>query len=136
MQQGYVALSVLDVNSDIPSQIEEIYGVLGGVDTIDITYAIRDAKYDNIEVKKGDFIALSQKQILSSSTDKIKCAISALKSIEDIDEKELITAFFGSDLTKEEKEIFEEEISINFPDIVFCPYDGGQSVYSILLSIE
>ena len=81
-------------------------------------------------------MAISGKELLSSGGDKVLTAVNALSNVEDIQDKELLTVFFGCDVTEEEKAKFEEEIIKAYPDISYCPYDGNQLVYSFLISLE
>lgn len=137
VQQGYVAVSVINKQSeDIPSEIENALEIISEVETIDVTYAVRNATVDGKPVKKGDYMAISGKKLLSSGSDKVQSAISAVKKVNAKCDKELITVFFGDDVTSEEKALFEEEILKEYEEIAYCPYDGGQSVYSFLISLE
>ena len=137
IQQGYVVSSIINVeNADINFEIESAMEVASEVLTIDVTYAVRNASINGRTVIKGDYMAISGKELLSSSSDKVKTALNAIRSVEDIKDKELLTVFFGEDVTPEEKEEFEEEVMKFIPEISYCPYDGEQSIYSFLISLE
>lgn len=137
IQHGYVAVSIINTASDdILFELDSVSSILSEVVTIDVTYAVRNACINGKTVKKGDFMAISSKEILASSTDKLTAALNALSRVKDIEDKELLTVFFGADVTPQEKYGFEEEISKAYPDLEYCPYDGGQDVYSFLICIE
>ena len=137
IQQGFVVTSIIDAqNEDIEYEIESAMEVASEVTTIDVTYAVRNATVNGKTVIKGDYMAISGKELLASSSDKIKTAINAIKNLQGVKDKELLTVFFGSDVTSAEKDLFEEEVMKFIPDISYCPYDGNQSVYSFLISLE
>lgn len=137
IQQGYVAVSVINKYSDdLDSEIENALDIVSDLTTIDVTYAVRNATVSGKSVLKGDFMAISGKELLSSGGDKVLTAVNALSNVEDIQDKELLTVFFGCDVTDREKAKFEEEIIKAYPDISYCPYDGNQLVYSFLISLE
>lgn len=59
LAQGYSALTVLDLSSDNLEEIQEsIQEVITNVTTGLVTYSIRDASIDGIEIKKDDYIGL------------------------------------------------------------------------------
>ena len=137
IQQGYVAVSVINKYSDdLEGEIENALDIVSDLTTIDVTYAVRNATVSGKSVLKGDFMAISGKELLSSGSDKVTTAINAVSNVEDIEDKELLTVFFGCDVTDDEKTRFEEEIIKAYPDIAYCPYDGNQLVYSFLISLE
>ena len=137
LQQGYVALSLINTEAeDFNEHIEEIEDMLKEVVGIDVTYAVRNATVDGKSVKKGDFMGISGKSLFSTANDKVTAGIKAIKEVEDLEDKELLTVFIGGDVTEEEREAFEEQVAQNFPDLEYTPYDGGQEVYSFLICIE
>lgn len=137
IQQGYVAVSVINKYSDdLDSEIQNALDIVSDLTTIDVTYAVRNATVSGKTVLKGDFMAISGKELLSNGSDKVLTAINAISNVDDIEDKELLTVFFGCDVTDSEKAKFEEEIVKAYPDIAYCPYDGNQLVYSFLISLE
>lgn len=137
IQQGYVALSLLNTSvDDIDKHVEEIKDMLLEVTSIDVTYAVRNATIGGKTVIKNNFMGISHGELLATCEDKVNTAINSIKSTEDIEDKEIITVFIGNDVTESEKERFEEEVSVAFPDQELVVYDGGQDVYSFLIAIE
>ena len=137
MQQGYVALSLINVEAgDFNEHVSEIEQMLSDVVGIDVTYAVRNATVDGKSVKKGDFMGISGKKLLATAHDKVTASVKAIKAVEDLEDKELLTVFIGSDVTDEERESFESQVASEFSFLEFTPYDGGQDVYSFLICIE
>ena len=93
----------------VDSEIENALDIVSDLTTIDVTYAVRNATVSGKSVLKGDFMAISGKELLSSGGDKVLTAVNAISNVEDIQDKELLTVFFGSDVTSAEKDLFEEE---------------------------
>ena len=137
MQQGYVALSLLNTSvDDIEEHIGEIEEMLSDVTSIDVTYAVRTASINGKTVHKGWFMAISNGDLLASGEGKIEVAVKSIQNVPDIEDKEIITVFIGADVTDEEKEILEDELMASFPDQEITLLDGGQEVYSFLITIE
>ena len=134
--QGYSALAMLDTSSDDIETIRlETKEVIDNVTTGLITYSIRDAKIDDIVIKNGDFMGLCDGKIIASETSKL-AAIEKLLAYANVNEKELITIIYGSDVEEAELEKVLDLIATNYPEVEVEKIDGGQEIYSYILSIE
>ena len=73
---------------------------------------------------------------MASSPDKETALKEILKAIPDLDDKELMTVFYGKDIDEETAGELQEQLEEEYPDfeITFC--NGGQEIYSYLLSVE
>ena len=135
IQQGYVALSVINTAmDDIDDQISDIEGAIKDVSSIEVTYAVRNATLEGLTVQKGEFMAISDGHLTAVNVNAVDTAIDALKVVDE--DKEIITVFYGKDLDEEERQRFEEVFEETFPDFELSVYDGGQAVYSLLISVE
>ncbi|MBR5439750.1 MAG: DAK2 domain-containing protein [Clostridia bacterium] len=135
IQQGYVALSVINTAmDDIDDQISDIEGAIKDVSSIEVTYAVRNATLDGLTVQKGEFMAICDGHLTAVNANAVDTAIDALKVVDE--DKEIITVFYGKDLDEEERQRFEEVFEETFPDFELSVYDGGQAVYSLLISVE
>lgn len=136
LAQGYSALTMLDVSSDDLDQIvEEIDSVIKNVTTGLITYSIRDAQIDGVDIHKDDYIGIVNGKMVASNKDKVESVVELLKH-SDIEDKEIITIIKGIDATEEETDRIVEYIEENYPDIETDVVEGNQEVYSFILSIE
>ena len=135
--EGYSALSMINSECEtVDEQIECMTEYLDGVTTGSITIATRDACIDGVEVKKDNWIGLEGEKILVAREDKLEAAFALIESIEDIDDKQVITVFCGEDLTAEERLLFETELEKRYPMLETGFIDGGQKVYSLIFALE
>lgn len=135
--EGYSALSMMDLTLDtVWDVISEMTCYLGNVTTGYVTTATRDAIFDGIEIFKDDYIGLTNDTILSDSPDKIDAAIGLLKNLPDIDDKQVVTAFCGKDVTEEEKNNLCDYLLQLYPLLEIGTIDGMQEVYSFIFAIE
>ena len=135
-QQVYSALMVVALKDDAKSLIEDMESAIESVDSYSITYSIRDAHLNDIDIKKGDYMAFSPKGLMLENKDKLECLKELLLNAEDVDDKEIITIFYGVDVTEEEKSVVREFVEENFEDAELVEFDGGQEVYSFLIALE
>ena len=52
------------------------------------------------------------------------------------EDKEIISIYYGSDVTKEHAEKLSERVSEEFPDCDVSLYFGGQPIYYYIVSVE
>ena len=105
------------------------------VKTATVTYAIRDSEYNGIAIKQGDIIGMHNGQIEFSGPSIHDVALETLKNVV-TDSDELITVYFGSDVTEEEAEALTAELAEIYPDCDVEAHNGGQPLYYYLISVE
>ncbi len=137
LAEGFSSLSLMDkFLPDIDSFVEGMTYALANVTTGLVSTATRDAEMDGVSVKQGEYIGIIDKTIKCSGTDKLAIARDLVLGYEDIDDKDVLTVFYGSDVTEDEVFKLQEELSDAKPmlEIGFIP--GGQDVYSFIMAIE
>ena len=105
------------------------------VKTAMVTYAIRDSEYNGIQIKQGDIIGLHNGQIEFSGSSIHDVVMDMMKNIV-TDEDELITVYYGADVTESDAESVAADIE---KDYDFCDvecHNGGQPLYYYLISVE
>ncbi len=136
LAQGYSALTMLDLSSgDAETIINDIKDVISNVTTGLVTYSIRDAEIEGVQIKEGDYIGICNGKIVVSKEAKIEAVKGILDNI-DIDEKEIVTIIYGKDVTDDELEQVQNMIQENYPSLEVDVINGKQDVYSYVLSIE
>ena len=133
--EGISAIGMLDPEGEKETNIESLKEIIDNVVSASLTYAIKDTTFDNIEVKEGDYIAMAEKRIISSSKDKLHTLYQLLDYLFAIEDKELISIIVGDQYKKEEVDQILEYIENNSSleaDIII----GGQPVYSYLIGLE
>ncbi|MBQ2730251.1 MAG: DAK2 domain-containing protein [Clostridia bacterium] len=133
----YSALSMMDPTSEtVEAFIEGMTSYLPYVTSGYVTVATRDVTMNGVEVKTGKYIGLDNDNVLSCNEDKIECAMGLFRNLPDIDDKGVITVFYGADTSKDEADKLKASIKKEFPDIETGFIAGGQDVYSFIFSIE
>ncbi|MBO7216319.1 MAG: hypothetical protein J6V84_04900, partial [Clostridia bacterium] len=74
--------------------------------------------------------------ILCACQNKLSAVSGILENLEDIDDKQVITEFYGADVTHSELVQLKTMLETDYP-LIECGYvRGGQEVYSFILAIE
>ena len=105
------------------------------VKTAMVTYAIRDSEYNGIEIKQGDIIGLHNGQIAFSGSSIHDVVLEMMKQII-TDEDELITVYYGADVSEEDAKQIADEIESQYGDCDVEYHNGGQPLYYYLISVE
>lgn len=133
--QGLAAAMAYD--PDAPAD-ENLMNMLHAIDSVSdgqVTYAVRNTTVGGFSLKKGDYIGLNSKRILSKGTT-INGA--TLKLIEKLKDKShsLINIYYGADVKEQDAMMLKEEVEAVYPDCDVECYYGGQAVYYYILSLE
>ncbi len=100
-----------------------------------VTYAVRDTNMDGKEIKQGNFMGLADKKIVSVAETVNKAAKELTESMLDED-SELISIYFGAEVTETEAEALADEILQGHDDLDIEVQYGGQPIYSYFISVE
>ena len=135
--EGYSALSMMNNSVDtVEELIEDMSFGIPNVTTGYITTATRDSSMGGVAVKQGDYIGLDRETIRSSEKRKTDAVMGLLKNLPGIDEKEVLTGFFGNGVAEEEAEALKELIEESFPMLECAFIEGGQPVYDYIFALE
>ena len=100
-----------------------------------VTYAVRDTNMDGKEIKQGNFMGLTDKTIVSVAESVVDAAKELVESMLDED-SELITLYYGADITEEEAEALADQILKEHEELDVEVQFGGQPIYSYFISVE
>lgn len=100
-----------------------------------VTYAVRDTNMDGKEIKQGDFMGLTDKTILAVGQELETTTLELTEGMLDED-SELISLYYGAEVTEEEAEDLADKILDNHPDLEVEVQFGGQPIYSYFISVE
>lgn len=133
--QGFAAALAYDPDMSSDENLMNMLHAIDNVSDGQVTYAVRDTSVNGFSLKKGDFIGLNSKRILSKGTT-VEAA--TLKLIEKLKDKNhsLINIYYGADVKEQEAEQLRVDVAETYPDCDVELFYGGQSVYYYILSLE
>ena len=133
--QGVAAILALDRSKTLHDNYSAMNKRAKQVKTGEVTYATRDATVDNITVKKGDIIGISDGSLLVSSRSVDETTMELIRFLLR-EEMEIITLFYGKDINEGQAFKLAELVRKEFPEIEVELQYGGQPLYYYLLSAE
>ncbi len=133
--QGISALLAFDPFADEATNTEAMTAAIGQVHTAQITYAARDSVFDGLDIQAGDYMALLEDSLLTSTPD-LNALLETLISAFQAFEPEFLTIYYGADVTEADAQVVMDQFAAAFPGSEISLISGGQPVYSYLISAE
>ena len=105
------------------------------VKTGQLTYAVRDTHIDDKEIHDGDIMGVGDHGILAVGKEIEATALETVEQMIDED-AELISVYYGQDVTEEAAEALAEKLTEAYPDCDVEVNPGGQPIYYYIISVE
>jgi uncharacterized protein len=133
--QGISALLALNPHADLDHNVAAMTSALGQVQTGEVTVAVQDAHFDDIQVRTGDVIGLLNDTLSATGPSTTEVVQMLLEQMEAAD-LEVITLYHGQPITAAEAHALQESLRELYPDQEIEVVDGGQPFYHYIISAE
>jgi DAK2 domain fusion protein YloV len=133
--QGMAAMMRLIDTGNIDEVVTDMTAAMNDVETGEITTATRSVEIDGVNVKEGQLICLLNGKLVLGANNLKDATLGLLKKAH-ADHFELITLFYGTNVTRMEVDKIADSIRKNFPEQEIEVQDGGQPHYQFIISIE
>lgn len=133
--QGITAMLSFDPDSEVSDIVETLTESLESVHTAQVTYAARDSDFDGYAIHAGEYLALLDGKLIGSFTEMPSMLDRMSEAFEDL-EPEIITVYYGEDVSGEDAETTAKAFEKAFPDAEVTVVNGGQPVYYYMISVE
>jgi len=133
--QGLSALLALNPDGEVEAIAEKMNKSLDLVKAGEITIATRSVEIDGVKVEEGQVIALLDGKLVCSAKSVEEACLEMLEKANAKDH-ELITLFFGEDLTLTEANLISDRVREAYPGQEIEVQDGGQPHYQFIISVE
>ncbi|NCA67632.1 MAG: DAK2 domain-containing protein, partial [Clostridia bacterium] len=100
-----------------------------------VTTAVRSTTIDGLKLKEGDKIGLSDSKILTKGEAVDETLIDLIGKLKE-EGKEMLTLYYGSDVTEEDCNAVVAKINEIYPDLEVAAYMGGQPHYYYVIALE
>ena len=133
--QGITAMLNFDPESEVSDIVETLTDSLSDVHTAQVTYAARDSDFDGYAIHAGEYLALLDGKLIGSFTEMPAMLNKMSEAFTEL-EPEIITVYYGEDVSGEDAETTAGTIEKAFPDAEVTVVNGGQPVYYYMISVE
>lgn len=133
--QGLAAMMRLVPEGDINEVAAEMSEALSDVETGEITTATRSVEIDGVQVEEGETIALLNGKLVLSAESVEDACLGLLKKAH-ADHFELITLFYGDNISKQEVFRIADLVRSRYPNQEIEVQEGCQPHYQFIMAIE
>ena len=133
--QGITAIINFMPDADVKTNEEAMLEEIKNLKTGQMTYAVRDTHIDDKEIHEGDIMGIGDSGILAVGKDLEETTKELIANLVDED-SELISIYYGEEVSEEEAEKFAGEIEELYPDVDVDIQFGGQPIYYYVLAVE
>jgi DAK2 domain fusion protein YloV len=134
ISQGYAALTMFDGTMGIDENLKDMEAHIKNVKTGEVTYAIRDSVNNGVQIRKDDYMGIYDGEIVASVPTRKEAVESLLAAMVDGD-SEIVTIMYGKDVEKTEIEALVKKLGKK-GSFEIETIDGGQDIYSYIISVE
>ena len=134
IQQCYMALSmVLMPDKELAEVAEEMNEFISCIHSASIAKSSRDFCINGVNSNKEEYIEMLDGEILGSCVDRKQAFLGLLSKVPDIESKEVMFAFYGSDVDEGEIEYLQGEVAKLYPYLELGFLEGKQKIYDYLV---
>jgi len=133
--QGIAALLSYRPEGDVLEIVSMMNRALSSIKDGEVTYAVRDTRYNGLEISTGDILGLSNGEIIKVGKHPDEVLQALIDSIVE-DGDEVITLLYGEGIDGEQADRIGKIIGSKYPDMEIEVRYGGQPLYYYIVSIE
>ncbi|MBQ6566270.1 MAG: hypothetical protein IJL80_04370, partial [Treponema sp.] len=133
---GYAALTMLSYDSEDSEEIvRNFMQAMEGVQTGEVSIAVRDAKISGIEIHKGDYIGFCGKNMLACDKQRLEAARKLAGELK-AGQHEFMIVIYGKSVGDDERKNFHASVKECYPKLELYEIDGRQEIYDYLLILQ
>lgn len=133
--EAFTALLNFDEESSAVENLEMMTESMGTVETLQLTYAVRDTKNGELEIKENDIIGIKGKEIVVNGKEVEETMLKLIeKSITEY--SGLLTVYAGEEVSDEDMDSLLEKLEEKYEDLDVQMIRGGQPLYYYIASVE
>ena len=133
--EGISSAIAFSPDASVEENTQTFLSTMESVVSASVTYAVRDTKMDNLDIKQGDIIGLDEKSIIAKGKKPDEVAIKLCEILMK-DTMGSITIYYGEDVKESEAQSAAEKIQNKFPMVDVTVVNGGQNIYYYLIALE
>ena len=134
--QGISAMINFMPESSAEDNKENMTEEIKNVKTGQVTYAVRDTKIDDKEIKEGDFMGIGDSGLLSVNADLYTSTCEMIDELAASGDVELFSIYYGADVTEEDAAAIEAYINEKYKSCDVEVQPGLQPIYYYIISAE
>ena len=135
VMEGLVAAMAFNPKASVEENEKAMNEAMTEVKTGMITTAVRDSVIGDTKIHKDDFLGMSKGMKVIAEKSLEKCFSVLLKNLVNED-SEIVTVYYGNDITENECLKLIENVEFEHKDLTFEMQYGVQPLYPLMVSVE
>jgi len=135
LPQGVSALLAFNYQADLETNIQAMERARKEVQTAEVTFAVRPAQVNGVQVDEGQVIGLLDGELTACGSDLDQVVLEMLQQMSAQD-KEIITLYVGEDVSLPQAEALADLIRERYPEQEVELVESGHPHYPYILSVE
>ena len=133
--QGITAMINYLPDLSAEENVEAMEEAITTVKTGQVTYAVRDTKIDDKEIREGNIMGIGDSGILAVGEELEATTLEMFKELVD-DMSEIISIYYGEEVDEAVANELGEKVGEMFPECDVEVHFGGQPIYYYVVSVE
>lgn len=133
--QAIAALLAFNMDNLPEANVQSMSNALTQVASGEVTYAVRDSQFGDLDIAEGDILGLVEDKITTTGRDIFEVAKKVLETMNWRD-RDLVTIYYGKDMAEEDVQLLTDWLEDEKPDIEVEMYAGEQPLYYYILGVE
>jgi uncharacterized protein len=133
--QGIAAMLAFQNDGDLKAVSSAMIQAVDGIESGELTQATRTVEMNGIPVAEGQFIGLHNGDLVVTGKNLEEALLNLLGKMK-ADSHELITLYWGEDLSPSQANQLADKVRVEYPVQQVEMYEGGQPHYFLILSVE
>ena len=135
LPQGIAALLSFNFDADFTTNCQSMTEAAQHIQTAEITTAVRTVQIGGVRVREGDYIGLINGNLTIAGQNMERVIQDTLQRM-DIDTYEIVTLYYGEDITADEAQQTAQRIKQHHSHLEIEVVNGGQPYYAYIVSAE
>jgi len=134
--QGISALLAFNPDNSLEENISNMSQSIKNVISGEVTYAVRDTKYNGTNIKEGDILGIKDGKLQIVGEDTEEVIIKLIDLMTEGKHDGIITIYYGSDIKESTVEKTVDILTQKYNNFDIEYYLGGQNLYYYIVSVE
>lgn len=134
LAQAIAAILAFDGSRSMEENVTAMTAAAQTAHCAAVSVAVRDSVAGGIEVHKGDCLGLLETKIVCTGADLNAAAVGAVQKAGT--DWELLTVYYGSDITEEQAQDAAQKLQALCPDAEVQVLNGAQPLYPLIITLE
>ncbi|MBP1999361.1 DAK2 domain fusion protein YloV [Paenibacillus shirakamiensis] len=133
--QGIAAAFAFQEDESLSINEETMLAAIGHVKTGQVTYAVRDTHFDDLEITAGHYIGIENSKIVATEAGLLDTSKALLEQML-INGDEIVTVLTGEEANPEDTLLLLNWLKTTYPQAEVETHEGGQPIYYYLFAVE